>query len=214
MIRDVSRETPPLGALELFGDRLELAGKYAELLTSAGVERGLLGPQEAQRVWDRHLLNCGVAAIFVPSGATVCDVGSGAGLPGIVWAILRQDVAITLVEPMLKRSRFLIEAVEELELSNVTIVRARAEGLRGAMVFDVATARAVAPLDRLVGWLLPLVHSGGLVLALKGASAAEELAGARKVLARLGVGASSVERCGAGLVDPATTVIRLVKSEG
>ncbi|HEX6328516.1 MAG TPA: 16S rRNA (guanine(527)-N(7))-methyltransferase RsmG, partial [Jiangellaceae bacterium] len=133
------------------------------MLAGPGIERGLLGPREVPRLWDRHLLNCAVIQDAVAQGATVLDVGSGAGLPGVVLAVVRPDLAVTLVEPLLRRSVFLGEVVAELRLSNVNVVRSRAEELHGKVIADVVTARAVAPLDRLARWTIPLVRTGGLL---------------------------------------------------
>jgi 16S rRNA (guanine527-N7)-methyltransferase len=171
-----------------FGERFELAQRFAALLAGPGVERGLIGPREAPRLWERHLLNCAGLATLIPEGATVADLGSGAGLPGLVLALVRPDCDVTLVEPLLRRTTFLTEAVEELGLSNVEVVRGRAEELHGRAEFDVVTARALAPLERLLGWAMPLVAPGGELLAMKGSSAAEEIAAAGPVLTRLGCG--------------------------
>src|SRR3954469_18453735 len=170
---------PGPSASAVFGDRLPLAVRYAELLVTDGVVRGLIGPREAPRIWERHLLNCGVLSEIIPVGASVVDVGSGAGLPGIVLAVARPDLTITLVEPLARRTAFLSEAVTALGLdATVTVVRGRAEDLAGGppVAADVVTARAVPPLDRLAGWCLPLAAVGGRLLALKGASAADEVA--------------------------------------
>lgn len=192
---------------------------YADLLATAGVERGLIGPREVPRLWDRHLLNCAVVVPLVPEGADVIDVGSGAGLPGIVWAISRDDITVTCLEPLQRRAVFLEEAVQTLGLSGrVSVVRARAEDIargRGPVTSlraRVVTARAVAPLERLAGWTIPLVHPGGELLALKGRSATEEVGAAREVLERLGIVSVDIVECGAGVVDPPTTVVRAVKA--
>lgn len=189
--------------------------EYAGLLAGPGVERGLIGPREVPRLWTRHLLNCAVAADLVPEGASVVDVGSGAGLPGLVWAIVRPDLTVSCVEPLLRRATFLDECVNRLGLAErVTVVRARAEevprsgsGLRG----DVVTARAVAPLERLASWAMPLVAPGGQLLALKGRTAPEEVASARATLERLDVREVEIVECGVGIVDPPTTVVRAVR---
>ncbi|MET8150299.1 16S rRNA (guanine(527)-N(7))-methyltransferase RsmG [Actinoplanes sp. NPDC049668] len=197
-----------------FGDRLPLAVRYAELLVTDGVVRGLIGPREAPRVWERHLINCCVMSEMIPIGASVIDVGSGAGLPGIVLAVARPDLTITLVEPLARRTAFLSEAVTALGLdATVTVVRGRAEDLVGGppAAADVVTARAVAPLDRLAGWCLPLAAVGGRLLALKGASAAEEVAEHREAIARLGGAEPVVRLCGEGLIDPPTTVVEIVR---
>ncbi|MFZ9986338.1 MAG: 16S rRNA (guanine(527)-N(7))-methyltransferase RsmG [Candidatus Nanopelagicales bacterium] len=194
-------------------------GRYAALLASAGVERGLIGPREVPRLWDRHLLNCAVVVPMVPTDADVIDVGSGAGLPGIVWAIARPDLHVTCLEPLQRRATFLEEVVAELDLvSRVQVVRARAEDIvrgRGPVTSlraRVVTARAVAPLERLAGWTVPLVQSGGELIALKGRSAAEEVQASATVLERLGIVRVEVVECGLGVVEPPTTVVRAVKS--
>jgi 16S rRNA (guanine527-N7)-methyltransferase len=196
----------------LFGTRLPLAQQYAELLTTDAVIRGLIGPREAPRIWERHLLNCAAVAELIPEGATVVDVGSGAGLPGMVLAVARRDLTVTLVEPLARRSAFLNEAVASLGLEQTTVVRARAEECIGKLpAADVVTARAVAPLDRLAGWCLPLAAVGGRLLALKGASAGAELVEHAAALARLGAGESAVRSCGGGVLAEPTTVVEIVR---
>lgn len=205
----VSRETtgggapaPPPAAVEYFGGRLPALERYVAMLAGPGIERGLLGPREVPRLWDRHLLNCAVIQDAVAQGATVLDVGSGAGLPGVVLAVVRPDLAVTLVEPLLRRSVFLSEVVAELRLSNVNVVRSRAEELHGKVIADVVTARAVAPLDRLARWTIPLVRTGGLLVALKGTSVRKELAEAADSLKAMGAVSWRVSEYGAGVVDP------------
>jgi 16S rRNA (guanine527-N7)-methyltransferase len=203
----VSRET---AEAMLFGDRLPDARRYAEILASTGVLRGLIGPREVPRLWDRHLLNCAVVADLIPPGAAVCDVGSGAGLPGIPLALRRPDLSIELVEPMLRRATFLTETVRELELTTTTTVtRSRAELLPGRRA-EIVTARAVAPLAKLARWCLPLVAPGGSLLALKGEQADTELAAAEHDLRRLGATGWSIEACGRDLLPTPTTVVRIV----
>ena len=145
-----------------------------------------MGPREVPRLWERHILNCAVLTDLVPEGAAVCDVGSGAGLPGLVMAIRRPDLHVTLVEPLLRRTVFLDEAVEELALPNVEVVRGRAETLHGSRAFDVVTSRAVAGMSVLLEWSLPLTSVGGVVLAMKGESARAELDDAAGTIDRLG----------------------------
>ncbi|SCL58370.1 16S rRNA (guanine(527)-N(7))-methyltransferase RsmG [Micromonospora peucetia] len=205
-------------ARTLFGDRIELAAAYAELLATDGVLRGLIGPREAPRIWDRHLLNCAAVAERIPEGATVLDVGSGAGLPGLVLAIARPDLTVTLIEPLARRTSFLIEAVQHLGLTKmVRVFRGRADEAAngstgvGPLSGDVVTARAVAPLDRLSTWCLPLAVRGGRLIALKGASAADEVAEHAQTVARLGGGEPEVHRCGEGVIDPPTTVVEIVR---
>jgi len=179
------------------------------MLATDGVTRGLIGPREGARLWDRHLLNCAVLTSLLAEGVDVCDVGSGAGLPGLVLAIRRADLRVTLVEPLLRRTAFLSEAVERLGLTNVEVVRARAEELQGHREFSAVTSRAVAPLPRLLDWSMPLVRQGGAVLAMKGSSAADEVAAAREALTRWGAGVVDVLTVGADTISPPTTVIRV-----
>lgn len=187
--------TTPPGAATVFGDRLELAERYVGWLASAGLERGLMGPRERPRLWDRHVLNSAAAQSGIAEGESVVDIGSGAGLPGIPLALARPDLRVTLVEPLLRRVTFLEEVVEDLGL-DVRVVRGRAEekAVRAeAGGADVVTSRAVAPLARLAGWSAPLLRPGGRMVALKGASAAEEIERDAAALRKLGFGAATVE---------------------
>jgi 16S rRNA (guanine527-N7)-methyltransferase len=171
---------------QVFGERFESACRYVDILSSRGIDWGLIGPREGDRLWDRHVLNSVAPAELLPADATVADVGSGAGLPGIPLALLRPDLRVTLVEPLLRRATFLTEAVEELELGDrVTVVRSRAEDHDGR--YDVVVSRALAPLPRLVAWCDPLRRSDGFLVALKGRSAQDELLGARRDLERRGL---------------------------
>lgn len=190
-------------------DRLGLAVRYAELLATEGVVRGLIGPREAPRLWDRHILNSAVLSEAIPEAATVCDIGTGAGLPGLVVAIARPDVRMTLVEPLLRRTTFLTEVVAELGLDHATVVRGRAEDLHGSATFDVVTSRAVAPLDRLLDWSMPLVAPTGSVVAMKGQSVRAEIDSAEAFLAAWRCAAPEVLEVGRGVVDPPTTVVRV-----
>lgn len=194
----------------VFGDALPIAERYAAFLAEAGVERGLIGPREVERLWDRHLINCAVLADVVPREASVVDIGSGAGLPGVVLAIVRPDLSITLLEPLLRRTVFLSECVTLLGLRNVEVRRGRAEEVAAEYAVDVVTARAVAPLDRLAGWALPLLRPGGELLALKGERAGIELKEARPVLESFGVRTAELLQLGHGRVDPPTTIVRVV----
>jgi 16S rRNA (guanine527-N7)-methyltransferase len=189
----VSRETSAQAEV-IFGDRLPLIERYAQWLADQGVVRGLLGPREVNRIWDRHIINSALVSEFIPPGATVADLGSGAGLPGIPLALARPDVSVTLVEPLLRRMTFLTEVLADLqslatEPLKIELVRGRAEELHGKATFDVVTARALAPLGRLVGWAAPLLGSGGQLVALKGSSAGEEIEQAASVLAKAGLSA-------------------------
>nr|WP_262491118.1 16S rRNA (guanine(527)-N(7))-methyltransferase RsmG [Mycobacterium simiae] len=196
-------------AVAAFGDRAQLARRYAWWLGTAGVERGLLGPREAHRVWDRHLLNCAAIADLVDLNQRVVDIGSGAGLPGIPLAIARPDLRLVLLEPLLRRSEFLHEVVADLGLS-VEVVRGRAEEswvrkrLGGS---DVVVSRAVATLDKLTKWSMPLLKREGRMLAMKGDRAAEEVARFRRVMAVAGAVDVKVVTCGAHYLQPAATVV-------
>ena len=202
---------PTAEAIAEFGDSLAKAQRYVELLASDGVTRGLIGPRETSRLWDRHLVNCALVADLLPERGELVDIGSGAGLPGIVLAMLRPQLHVVLLEPLLRRAVFLQECVSALDLPNATVVRARAEEKAAAGIrADVATARAVAPLDRLVGWAAGLLRPGGQLLAIKGQSAEAELEAAAPVLSRLGVQSAEVLQAGRGRVISATTIVRVV----
>jgi 16S rRNA (guanine527-N7)-methyltransferase len=185
-----SVEPMPAGVMEAFGPAASLLQRYAYLLVGPAVARGLLGPAEPAKIWRRHLLNCAALAPLVPEGVEVTDVGSGAGLPGLVLAIVRADLSLTLLEPMARRATFLTECVTELNLERrVHVRRARAQdcaavstaGPRGA---PVVVARALASLRRLIPMSMPLLEPGGVLLALKGQRATEEIASAQPLLSR------------------------------
>lgn len=209
------KHAPPSVAEEVFGDRMALALRYEELLAGAGVTRGLIGPREVERLWDRHILNSAAVAELIEPGAWVVDIGSGAGLPGIPVAIARPDLRVTLVEPMLRRTEFLNEAVAELGIT-ADVVRGRAEDpavrerLSGA---DVVLSRAVAGLDKLARWSLPLLRPGGRMLALKGERAEVEVADHRAAMGKMGATDIRVLRCGSDFLSPPTTVVLAVRSE-
>ncbi len=210
---EVSRETEPVerwhdAAVAAFGDRLPLAMRYSAWLAGAAVERGLVGPREVTRLWTRHVLNCAGLDPLIPANRSVVDVGSGAGLPGLVIAIQRPDVHVTLLEPLLRRSEFLREVVVDLDLRNAEVERHRAEEWPGGRRFDVATARAVAPLARLAQWCLPLLRPGGQLLALKGRNAETEIEDATSVLQRLGAGSAEILTLD-GEGDHSTRVVRI-----
>lgn len=215
-MNDVSRETPPVlpeppalvrGVFP--SERLPLITAYAVSLATDGVIRGLIGPREVPRLWERHILNCAALGDLLPEGVSVCDIGSGAGLPGLVLAIARPDLTITLVEPLLRRTTYLQEIVDAHGLTNVTVVRGRAEELHGKASFDVVTSRAVAPLERLLGWSMPLVAPEGALVALKGSSIQAEIDEAAAVLSRLGCGVPEVVPVGSGMLDDPTCAVRV-----
>ncbi|GAA3024280.1 16S rRNA (guanine(527)-N(7))-methyltransferase RsmG [Gordonia defluvii] len=197
-------------ATHVFGDRVDRAVGYHDWLADAAVTRGLIGPREAPRLWDRHILNCGVIAELFGPDERVVDIGSGAGLPGIPLAIARPDLRVVLVEPLLRRTTFLAEVVDALGLDNVTVVRGRAEepsviAQHGAA--DSVTSRAVAPLDRLCGWSAPLMRPDGKMVAMKGSTAQEEVDEHRSRCAAIGIDDLTVTTVGAGLVPEVTTVV-------
>ena len=202
----------PPEAADVFGDRLPLAEAYHRSLATDGSTRGFIGPREVPRLWERHILNCAVIGEAMDHGAVVVDIGSGAGLPGIPLALARPDLDITLIEPLLKRSVYLSEVVEQLGLANVTVIRGRAEEKdvrRQVGTVDVVTSRAVAPLGKLAGWSLPLVRRGGEMIAMKGSSVAEELERDAALIRKAGGGRASISTVGdAHLAEP-TTIIRV-----
>ena len=203
--------TPPAIAEDVFGERLPIAIQLADLLGTVGLDRGLLGPRELPRLWDRHLLNCAVLTELLPIGARVVDVGSGAGLPGLVLAIRRPDLRVDLVESLQRRLVFLDETVARLGLADaVRVVRGRAEDAGTIEAVGNAawvTARAVAPLDRLVRWCLPLLQPGGTLLAVKGAQAVDELATHRTAIRRAGGIEAHIVTCGENVVMPTVRVV-------
>ena len=198
---------PPPTASAVFGERLAVAQQYADLLAGPGVEWGLLGPREVDRLWERHILNSAAVAELIEPGASVVDIGSGAGLPGIPLAIARPDLRITLLEPMLRRTEFLMMVVTTLGIP-IAVVRGRAEDptvreqLGGA---DAVLSRAVASLDKLTRWSLPLLRPGGRMLALKGDRAEEEVAAGARTMRALGATDIRVMRCGSASAE--TTVV-------
>ena len=203
-------EAPP-AASAVFGDRLGVAEQYARILAGPGLERGMIGPRELPRLWDRHLLNCAVVTELIPHAARVVDVGSGAGLPGLVLAIRRPDLQIDCVDSIRRRTDFLTETVTALELSDqVRVMSGRIEDpavLEQVGDTEWMTARAVAPIGRLVAWSVPALRDGGCLLAIKGATAGAELAAAKPVLTRLGADAGTILSVGTGVLPHPTTVV-------
>lgn len=201
-------EREPAAAAEVFGDRIEAARAFAAALGAHGEERGLIGPLEPPRLWTRHILNSAVAAPLFPAGGRVGDVGSGAGLPGLVLAIARPDVRWVLIEPMERRVAWLDEQVAALGLDNVEVLRARGEDWKQGPVLDAVTARAVSALRTLVPLVAPLVRNGGELILLKGANAANEIEAAAKVIRTYKLTDVRVEPVGEGVIDEPTRVIR------
>jgi len=214
-VKHVAAPPPPTAAEQVFGERLDIARRYADLLAGPGVERGLLGPREVDRLWERHILNSAAIAELIEADARVVDIGSGAGLPGLPLAISRPDLRVALVEPMLRRTEFLEEAVAALEVP-VQVIRGRAEepGVRAELSgADVVVSRAVASLEKLVRWSFPLLRIGGRMLAMKGERAEEEVAEGRRVMASLGATDVRVVRCGVSYSSPPATVVIAVRGE-
>lgn len=201
-------EPEPAGAVVLFGERIELARRYTADLARRGEELGLIGPLELPRLWTRHILNSALIAPLVQPSARVGDIGSGAGLPGVVLAIARPDAQLVLIEPMERRADWLAHEAGELGLDNVEVVRARAEDVKLSPWLDQATARAVSALSKLLPLTVPLVKSGGEVILLKGANVDKELTGAAKVIRRLKLIDPEVLVLGEGVVDEVTRVFR------
>jgi 16S rRNA (guanine527-N7)-methyltransferase len=212
-VADVSRETPvteaePDAAASVFGSRIDLARRFTADLAAQGEERGLIGPLELPRLWTRHILNSAVAAPLLAAGSRVGDIGSGAGLPGLVLAIARPDVRWVLIEPMERRVAWLTEQTERLTLDNVEIVRSRGEEWSEGAVLDAVTARAVSAFRTLIPLTAPLVRDGGELVLLKGANATNEIAAAEKVIRRFRLSNVRVEPVGDGLITEPTRVIR------
>lgn len=202
-------ENERAAAEAVFGERLPLAERYVQHLATTGIERGLIGPREVPRLWTRHVLNCAVVQEYIAPNASVADVGSGAGLPGLCLAIARPDLKLTLIEPLERRVIWLNEVIEDLGLENVTVMRSRAEQAVGAVDADVVTARAVSALVGLLDITLPILRGTGELLALKGRSAAEEITKAKKKLNRYGARETEILTAGADLLEEPTTVVRV-----
>jgi 16S rRNA (guanine527-N7)-methyltransferase len=199
-------ESEPAEATAVFGDRLAVVRRYAADLAEHGLVLGLIGPLEPPRLWSRHVLNSGLLAPFVPEGAAVADVGSGAGLPGLVLAAARPDLTVTLIEPMERRTAWLEEESARLGLTNVVVERGRAEDAAPGR-FDVVTARAVGALSGLLPITAPLARPGGRLMLLKGAAVEAELAKAEKIVRRLGLVDVRVEIAGRGMASLETRVL-------
>lgn len=212
----IASPPPPAIVAERFSSAAaELLARYAAWLADAGTVRGLLGPREVPRLWERHLLNSVALAELLPPGTRLVDIGTGAGLPGLAVACVRPDLRVDLVESLQRRTDFLTEVVSDLELDDrVRVIRGRAEDK--AVVTQVGsapfvTARAVASLDKLIRWAFPLLAPGGALLALKGESAEQELREAGVVIRAKTSRPPRVLECGVGMVDPPTRVVELVR---
>jgi 16S rRNA (guanine527-N7)-methyltransferase len=205
---DVVVEPEPAAAAALFGDSIDRARSFTAELTARGEELGLIGPLELARIWSRHIVNSALVAPLLRPGR-VGDIGSGAGLPGLVLAIARPDVEFLLVEPMERRTEWLRSEAERLGLANVEVLRSRAEDA-GELRLDQVTARAVAALRTLIPLTAPLTRVGGELLLMKGARVADEVEAARKQIARAHLRDVEVLELGAGMVEETTRVFRAV----
>ena len=206
---------PPPEAANVFGAGMEQAVRYTLILAGAGVERGLMGPREADRLWDRHLLNSAALKELLDPGDQIADIGSGAGLPGIPLALARPDLRVTLIEPLLRRSDFLREVIDDLGV-DITVVRGRAEEhsvRRQVGEMDAVVSRAVAGLDKLTQWSMPLLRSGAQMMALKGQRAQAELDEHRRVMESLGAVDARVVTCGGDYLNPPATVVTARRGE-
>ena len=200
-------ESEPAAAVAIFGDQIDQARSFAQTLANDSDELGLLGPRELDKLWSRHILNSAVVAELVKPGDKVADLGSGAGLPGIPMAIARPDAEFVLIEPMERRSNWMLQVVEDLGLKNVRVLRSRAEDV-SEQDFDIVTARAVAALDKLLKMCVPLLKPGGALIALKGSKAAEEIANAKKLEKKLGISSFEILVCGEKFLSEPTSVVK------
>ncbi len=200
-------EHEPAAAAGLFGERIGIARAFAHNLADQGEIRGLIGPLELPRLWSRHILNCAIVAPLLRPGV-VGDVGSGAGLPGLVLAIARPDVSFVLIEPMERRVAWLNDQVDALGLENTTVVRARAEDARLEQPLDQVTARAVSAFRTLIPLTAPLLRPGGEMVLMKGAGAQAEVDSAAKAIRKYRLSNVEVITLGEGVLDEVTRVIR------
>ena len=200
-------EAEPESAKAIFGPQIDKARAFAQKLANDSDDLGLLGPRELDKLWSRHILNSAVVSETVKTGDLVADVGSGAGLPGIPMAIALPEARFVLIEPMERRSNWMLEVIEELGLTNVEVRRARAEEVLGQK-FDIVTARAVAALDKLLRLTVHLLKPGGSLIALKGSKAAEEIGVARKLQKKLGIASFEIQICGEKFLAEPTSVVK------
>lgn len=204
-------EPVPACAEQIFGERLPLARTYAQHLATTGAEWGLIGPRELDKLWTRHILNCAVVAPLIHDDDVVGDIGSGAGLPGLVLALAQPQASFVLIEAMERRVDWLRMVVDDLGLDNVRIVRGRVEELVDEEVFTVVTARAVKALNVLVEWTAPVLGPNGRLLALKGQKAQEEIDKAKKVLKRHKMTPPMIKQMGAEFLEIPTRVVETTR---
>jgi 16S rRNA (guanine527-N7)-methyltransferase len=200
-------EAEPESAKAIFGPQIDRARAFAQKLANDSDDLGLLGPRELDKLWSRHILNSAVVSETVQPGDHVADVGSGAGLPGIPMAIAMPEAHFVLIEPMERRSNWMLEVIEELGLTNAEVRRARAEEVTD-LKFDIVTARAVAALDKLLRLCVPLLKPGGSLVALKGSKASEEIEAAKKLQKKLGIASFEIQICGEKFLAEPTSVVK------
>jgi 16S rRNA (guanine527-N7)-methyltransferase len=200
-------EAEPESAKAIFGPQIDRARAFAQKLANDSDDLGLLGPRELDKLWSRHILNSAVVSETVQPGDHVADVGSGAGLPGIPMAIAMPEAHFVLIEPMERRSNWMLEVIEELGLTNAEVRRARAEEVTD-LKFDIVTARAVAALDKLLRLCVPLLKPGGSLVALKGSKASEEIEAAKKLEKKLGIASFEIQICGEKFLAEPTSVVK------
>ena len=200
-------EAEPESAKAIFGLKIDEARAFSQKLANDSDDLGLLGPRELDKLWSRHVLNSAVVAEMVKPGDHVADVGSGAGLPGIPMAIGLPEAHFVLIEPMERRSNWMLEVIQELGLTNCEVRRARAEEVLD-LKFDIVTARAVAALDKLLRLTVPLLKPGGSLIALKGSKAAAEIEAAKKLQKKLGIASFEIQICGEKFLAEPTSVVK------
>lgn len=197
-------------ATKIFKNNFPKINTYVEQLATLGIKKGILGPNEAKIIWNRHILNCGIISNIIPEKTNIADIGSGAGLPGIVLAIARPDTKITLIEPLQKRTKWLHEMVEKLELTNVKIFTGTAQEANKQNQFDIVTTRAVAELKKLINLTFPLLKNGGQFLGIKGKNVNKEILAAKNKIATYGGKKTTILTLGEDILETPTTVVRII----
>ena len=203
----------PQAGEQYCGESFAKVSRFAQELEQQGELRGLIGPREVERLWERHILNSAAVVPFLPTSGLIVDIGSGAGLPGIIIGSMLPGAQVKLIEPMERRCTWLNEMVDLLELTNVEVLRGRADEFHGAFTADAVTARAVAALDKLGRWAIPLLDQGGQLVLLKGRSVADEIEPARKVLRKYKMTEPEIVEATTVAGSDATTVLRTTRQK-